>query len=49
MAVNDYVMVSPQVSHYSGWAKGQIIEGMLRYVCLIAMNNNIFTRLFTSL
>ena len=26
MAVNDYVMVSPQVSHYSGWAKGQVIE-----------------------
>lgn len=26
MAVNDYVMVSPHVSHYKDWAKGQIIE-----------------------
>lgn len=26
MAVNDYVMVSPQVSHYPNWEKGQIIE-----------------------
>lgn len=25
MAVNDYVMVPPQVSHYQDWAKGQII------------------------
>lgn len=24
--MNDYVMVSPLVSHYSDWAKGQIIE-----------------------
>ena len=26
MAVNDYVMVPPQVSHYPDWEKGQIIE-----------------------
>lgn len=24
--MNDYVMVSPQVSHYSEWQKGQIID-----------------------
>lgn len=26
MAMNDFVMVSPQVSHYADWAKGQVIE-----------------------
>lgn len=26
MAKNDYVMVSPQVTHYPDWEKGQIIE-----------------------
>lgn len=26
MTVNDFVMVSPQVSHYPNWEKGQIIE-----------------------
>lgn len=26
MAMNDFVMVSPQVSHYADWAKGTIIE-----------------------
>lgn len=26
MATNDYVMVSPQVTHYPDWEKGQIIE-----------------------
>lgn len=26
MAKNDYVMVSPQVTHYAGWEKGQIID-----------------------
>lgn len=26
MAMNDYVLVSPQVSHYPSWEKGQIIE-----------------------
>lgn len=26
MAMNDYVMVSPQVSHYPDWTRGQIIE-----------------------
>lgn len=26
MAMNDYVMVSPLVSHYSDWAKGKIID-----------------------
>ena len=26
MAKNDYVMVSPLVSHYPDWAKGQFIE-----------------------
>lgn len=26
MAMNDYVMVSPQVSHYSNWTKGQVID-----------------------
>jgi len=26
MAVNDFVMVPPQISHYADWEKGQIIE-----------------------
>lgn len=26
MAKNDFVMVSPQVSHYPDWAKGQVVE-----------------------
>ena len=26
MVMNDYVFVSPQVTHYNDWAKGQIIE-----------------------
>lgn len=26
MAKNDYVMFSPQVTHYPDWEKGQIIE-----------------------
>lgn len=26
MAMNDFVMVSPQVSHYAEWQKGQIID-----------------------
>lgn len=26
MAMNDYVMVSPQVTHYQDWSKGQIVD-----------------------
>lgn len=26
MTVNDYVLVSPLVSHYQDWAKGKIVE-----------------------